>query len=60
MGISYFDPRWSLPSKLEDNPLVWMLNVNGFAVDIRNASLELQEEAFRRGLIPYVPGKKGM
>jgi len=59
MGISYLDPRWTLPSRLEDNPLVWMLEVNGFAVDIRNAPLELQEEAFRRGLIPFVPGKKG-
>lgn len=51
MGISYFDPRWTLSSKLADNPLVWMLEVNGFAVDIRNAPLELQEEAFRRGLL---------
>jgi len=58
MGISYLDPRWTLPSKLEDNPLVWMLNANGFAVDIRSAPLELQEEAFRKGLIPYVPGRK--
>jgi hypothetical protein len=58
MGISYFDPRWSLPSKLDDNPLIWMLTVNGFAVDVRKAALELQEEAFRLGLIPYVPGRK--
>jgi len=59
MGISYLDPRWTLPSKLDGNPLVWMLNVNGFAVDIRTAPLELQEEAFQRGLIPFVPGRKG-
>ena len=59
MGISYLDPRWTLPSKRGDNPLVWMFEVNGFAVDIRSAPLELQEEAFRRGLIPFVPGKKG-
>lgn len=57
MGISYLDPRWTLPSKLNDNPLVWMLNVNGFAVDIRTAPIELQEQAFQKGLIPYVPGK---
>ena len=55
MGISYLDPRWTLPSKLNDNPLVWMLNVNGFAVDIRSAPIELQEQAFQKGLIPYVP-----
>lgn len=58
MGISYLDPRWTLPSKLADNPLVWMLQVNGFAVDIRTAPLELQEEAFQRGLIPFVPGRR--
>jgi len=59
MGISYLDPRWTLPSKLEGNPLVWMLSVNGFAVDIRTAPLKLQEEAFQQGLIPFVPGKRG-
>jgi hypothetical protein len=48
--------RWTLPSKLYDNPFVWMLEVNGFMVDIRKAPLELQEEAFRLGLIPFVPG----
>jgi hypothetical protein len=58
MGISYLDPRWTLPSKQENNPLIWMLTVNGFAVDIRTAPVELQEEAFRRGLIPYIPGSK--
>ena len=38
--------------------LVWMLTVNGFAVDIRNMPMELQEEAFERGLIPFIPGRK--
>ncbi|MBE0501787.1 MAG: hypothetical protein IBX47_10125 [Desulfuromonadales bacterium] len=48
-------PRWTLPSKLYDNPLVWMVLVDGFMVDIRKAPLELQEEAFRHGLIPLIP-----
>ena len=58
MGISYLDPRWTLPSKQEDNPLIWMLNVNGLAMDIRTAPLELQELAYQRGLIPFVPGSE--
>lgn len=58
MGISYLDPRWTLPSKQEDNPLIWMLNVNGLAMDIRTAPLELQELAYQRGLIPFVPGRE--
>ncbi|MBN2645937.1 MAG: hypothetical protein JXR59_10765 [Desulfuromonadaceae bacterium] len=58
LNISQLDPRWTLPSKLLDNPLVWILQVDGFMVDIRNAPAELQEEAFRLGLIPFVPERK--
>jgi hypothetical protein len=51
-------PNWCLPSNLEDNPLAWHVMVNGFIVDARSLPLEIQEEAHRKGLIPYVPGKK--
>lgn len=51
-------PAWCLPSKLEDNPLVWMLEVNGFMMDIRSAPREAQEEALRLGLIPYIPADR--
>ena len=50
------DPRWSLPSRLADNPLVWMILVNGVMVDIRMMPRELQEQAYALGLIPFVPG----
>jgi hypothetical protein len=53
--IAQLDPRWCLPSKLADNPLVWKIPVNGLIVDIRMMSRELQEQAFQRGLIPFVP-----
>jgi hypothetical protein len=52
------DPRWTLPSRAEDNPLIWMLSVNGVVVDIRWAPREAQEEALRLGLIPYIPEPK--
>ena len=55
LGMILLDPRWCLSSRLADNPLVWMLKVNGVIVDIRCAPREVQEEAFRRGLIPYLP-----
>jgi hypothetical protein len=32
--------------------------VDGFMVDIRNAPLELQEEVFRLGLIPFVQERR--
>ncbi|MGN6546696.1 MAG: DUF6398 domain-containing protein [Aureliella sp.] len=50
-----FDPEWTLPSRLEDNPMVWMLEVNGFVIDVRRAARELQEQAYLQGLIPYIP-----
>ena len=49
------DPNWTLPSRLESNPLVWTLSVNGMIVDIRDMPIEAQEQAYEMGLIPYVP-----
>lgn len=49
------DPAWYRPSKLDDNIMAWMISVNGFIVDARDAPREIQEEAARRGLIPYLP-----
>ena len=53
------DPEWCLPSKLDDNPLVWFITVNGFPMDARYAPPEVQEEALRLGLIPYLPRPRG-
>ena len=52
------DPNWTLPSRLDDNPMVWMLQVNGFMVDVRHAPREVQEIAFNKGLIPYIPADR--
>lgn len=48
-------PDWCLPSKQADNPLIWMLEINGFLMDIRSAPREAQVAAYEQGLIPYVP-----
>jgi hypothetical protein len=56
--IHQFDPKWTLPSKMDDNPMVWMLEVNGFLMDMRNAPRELQETAFKKRLIPYIPADR--
>jgi len=55
LGMSQFDPNWMLPSKFNSSPLVWMLSVNGMMVDIRYMPREVQEIAFEKGLIPYIP-----
>ena len=57
-GMFQFDPRWCLPSLVGENPLVWMLEVDGFAVDIRDMPREVQEVAYRKKLIPYIPADR--
>ena len=57
LDMYQMDPNWTLPSKVDDNPLVWMIQVNGLIIDARYAPREIQEEAFRKGLIPYIPAR---
>ena len=58
LDIMPMDPDWCLPEMLERNPLVWMMEVNGFIMDVRSAPREVQEEAYMMGLIPYIPADK--
>lgn len=50
-----FDHRWYLPSRIADSPMVWMIAFNGFIVDVRTMPREVQEIAYGKGLIPYIP-----
>jgi hypothetical protein len=52
------DPRWCLPNLVDQNPMVWMLTVNGVVVDVRSMPREVQEIAYEKGLIPYVPADR--
>jgi len=56
LGIGLLDPEYSRSDMLDKNPLVWMLQVDGLLVDARSLPEPLQVEAWRQGLIPYVPG----
>jgi len=57
-GMFQLDPQWCLPSLVGENPMVWMLKVNGLMVDVRQMPREVQEIAFRKGLIPYIPADR--
>jgi len=58
LKIYQLDPNWSLPSRLADNPMVWMIEVNGIMIDVRHAPREIQEIAFSKGVIPYIPADR--
>lgn len=55
LGIGLMDPHWALSSRMTDNPMAWLIQMNGMIIDARKLPREIQEEAFRRGLIPYLP-----
>ncbi|MBN1963585.1 MAG: hypothetical protein JW910_02990 [Anaerolineae bacterium] len=51
LKIRLFDSDWTLPSKIDANPMTWLISVNGYILDARYVSREIQEEAYRRGYI---------
>ena len=57
LKIDHFNSEWVRPSRMDDNPLLWLVEVDGFVVDARSLPPELQAECARQGLIPYAPGE---
>lgn len=55
LDLVRMDPTWTRPSRLADNPLAWIVEVDGLPVDARDLPRPVQEAAFRQGLIPFVP-----
>jgi hypothetical protein len=55
LGMGTFDHRWMLPEHLESFAPIWMISVNGLIADIRDMPRAVQEEAFQRGMIPWIP-----
>ena len=53
-NLGPFTPEFCRQDMLQNNPLVWMIRVNGFHVDARTQPPEIQAEARRLGLIPEV------
>lgn len=58
LKIFQLHPDWTLPSRVDDNPMIWILMVNGYMVDIRSMPREVQVLAFEKGLIPYIPADR--
>ena len=58
LKVRQFDHRWTLPSRMDDISMIWMLEVNGLIMDIRKCPREAQVVAFEKGLIPFVPADR--
>ncbi len=57
LNIGLMDPEFSRSEIIDRNPMTWFLEVDGLIVDARQLPELLQVEAWRRGLIPYVPAQ---
>ncbi|CCQ55673.1 DUF6398 domain-containing protein [Crocosphaera watsonii] len=55
LKMSQLDPDWTLPSLIDRNPMVWRISVDGLMVDARTMPRPIQEVAYAKGLIPYLP-----
>ena len=44
-----------LAALVDQNPLVWMVEINGILADLRDMPRELQVIAYDEGIIPYIP-----
>ena len=58
LGINPMDVNWCLPSRLESHPLAWLIEVNGLLMDARYMPREVQEIAFEKGFIPFLPTRR--
>ena len=58
LKINIFDYEWMLSNLIDESPLTWLVTVNGLIVDVRDMPRIVQEEAYRKGLIPYIPVDK--
>lgn len=58
LKMHQLDHRWSLSSRIADSPFTWMISFNGFIVDVRTMPREVQEIAWEKGIIPYIPDDK--
>ena len=58
LGTHRMDPAWMLKSFVDQNPLVWMAEVNGLLVDLRQMPREVQAMALEKGMIPYIPADR--
>lgn len=56
--MNQLDPKWCLPSRLEQHPTAWLVSIDGYIFDVRESDYETQRIAFEAGAIPYIPRLK--
>jgi hypothetical protein len=55
LKMTWGTPEFLRGDRIDDNPMIWFIMVNGMPFDARSLPLEIQVEAYLHGVIPYVP-----
>lgn len=58
LDIGLMEPKWTLPSRMGKNPMAWYITVDGLILDARYLPRHIQEAAYAKGLIPYIPADR--
>jgi hypothetical protein len=55
LKMTWATPEFLRAERIDDNPMIWLIEVNGLTFDARALSVDIQVEAYLKGIIPYVP-----
>lgn len=58
LDVGIFELDLTRVAMIEQHPMAWLIEVDGFILDARTLPVELQDEARRRGLIPDLEGRR--
>jgi hypothetical protein len=58
LNLGAFEPDLTRSATLEQHPLAWLVEIEGFIVDARMLPADLQDEARRRDLVPELDGRR--
>jgi len=58
LKIGMMEPEWTIPSRMDRNPMAWYITVDGLILDARSLPRHIQEVAYNKGLIPYIPADR--
>ena len=56
LKMTWATPEFLRAERIDGNPMIWFIEVNGLPFDARELPIEIQVEAYLKGIIPYVPG----
>lgn len=55
LRMTWGTPEFLRAEMIDANPMIWFIEVNGLPYDARELPVEIQVEAYLKGIIPYIP-----